>query len=188
MMAKARNKSKPLKQTGPLQRMLDRAANESEQQPLVNGHAQSHGDYEPAAKTGVMRLALINRGGTPLARWKKAGLLSETQEAAILHCTRLWQLTDTSSRLVANLDRTIFGAPGNGNMAEIEARNDLHRIKSGFPLPYWSIFENVCRFDEPAGVAGSKLAEDDVTRRTMARAIVCMVADMIYLRERLSYQ
>jgi len=154
---------------------------------LVNAFAASHGDYEPAAQTGPMRQALVNHGGTPLARWKKAGLLSEPQQAAIDHCIRLWDLTSTSSGLVANLDRTVFGCSGDGNIAEIEARSDLHRIKTGFPLPYWSVFENVCRFDEPAGVAGSKLAEDDVTRRTMARTIVCMVADMIYMRERLSY-
>ena len=150
-------------------------------QGSVNAFAAGQGDYER------YNGRTVNRGGTPIARWKKAGLLSQTQEAAILHCIRLWELTNTSGRLVANLDRTVFGCPGDGHSAEIEARDDLHRIKSGFPLPYWDVFENVCRFDEPAGVAGSRLAEDDVTRRTMARTIVCMVADMIYMRERLSY-
>lgn len=179
-MAKSR-KSKTRGPVGKLQQIINRAANEDAQAPVVNDFAAKHGDYETNLRF------IVNRGGTPIARWKKANLLSEHQEAAILHCIRLWELTSSSGRLVANLDRTVFGSAGNGHSAEIEARDDLHRIKSGFPAAYWDVFENVCRFDEPAGVAGSRLAEDDVTRRTMARTIVCMVADMIYMRERLSY-
>lgn len=166
---------------GRLQVVINRAANEEEQAPVVNDFTAQHGDYETNLRF------IVNRGGTPIARWKKAGLLSEPQEAAIQHCIRLWELTSSSGRLVANLDRTVFGCSGDGHSAEIEARDDLHRIRHGFPDPYWNVFENVCRFDEPAGVAGSRLAEDDVTRRTMARTIVCMVADLIYMRERLSY-
>lgn len=177
----ARRKGRGTKPVGPLQRLADRAANDKDRPVEVNQFAAKHGDYETNLRF------IVNRGGTPLARWQKAGLISDTQQAAIQHCIRLWELTSASGRLVANLDRTVFGCPGDGNLAEIEARDDLHRIRTGFPAPYWSIFENVCRFDEPAGMAGSKLAEDDVTRRTMARAIVCMVADMIYMRERLSY-
>jgi hypothetical protein len=175
------------KAKGPLQQWMDQRANEMTQAPAVNDFAMRQGDYEQSGEFGMARKRLVNHGGTPIARWKKAGLITEHQTAAINHCLRLWELTDTSARLVANLDRTVFGSPGDGNMAEIEARNDLQRIKGGFPFAYWAIFENVCRFDEPAGVAGSKLAEDDNTRRTMARTIVCMVADMIYMRERLSY-
>lgn len=155
--------------------------------PLVNQYAARHGDYAPAAQTGEMRHAMLNRGGTPLARWRSAGLITDHQNAAIDHCIRLWQLSDTSGRLVANLDRTVFGCPGDGNMAEIEARADLARIKGYIPRKYYDVFENCIRFDEPAGVAGSKLAEDDVTRRTMARTIVGFVADIIFERERLSY-
>ena len=147
----------------------------------VNEFAAKQGDYD--RHNG----RTVNRSASPVIRWKNDGLLSDSQEAAILHCQRLWRLTDCSGRLVANLDRTVFGCPGDGNIAEIEARDDLHRIKNGFPAGYWSVFEAVCRFDEPAGVAGSRLAKDDVTRRTMARAVVLMVADMITMRERLSY-
>lgn len=166
------------------ERQMSERQREAANDPLagsVNEFAAKHGDYD--RHNG----RTVNKSASPVIRWKNDGLLSESQEAAIEHCQRLWRLTDCSGRLVANLDRTIFGCPGDGNMAEIEARDDLHRIKSGFPARYWSVFEAVCRFDEPAGAAGSRLAKDDVTRRTMARAIVCMVADMITMRERLSY-
>jgi len=179
-------------QLGPIQRILNRQNAERHADvhtigPVVNDCAAKHGDYQPVAQTGEMRHALINRGGTALDRWKRDGLLSESQLAAIAHVARLWRLTDTSARLVANLDRTVFGCPGDGNVAEIEARSDLRRIRESFHPTYWDVFENVCRFDEPAGVAGSKLANDDPTRRTMARTIVCLIADHIYMRERLSY-
>ncbi len=188
MPKQRRNNRKPV---GLLQRLAnaanDRHRDVCEVGPVVTAETALHGDYEQAAKTGPMRQTLINHGGTPVARWKKAGLLTTHQEAAINHCLRLWRLTSASGRLVANLDRTVFGAPGDGNMAEIEARDDLKRIKAGFPFKYWDVFENVCRFDEPAGVAGSSLAVDDVSRRTMARTIVLMVADIIFERERLTF-
>jgi hypothetical protein len=152
--------------------------------PGVNEFAAKHGDYERNLRH------VVNAGGTPVARWKKAGLLSDTQQAAILHMIRLWELTDASPRLVANLDRTVFGCPGNGNMAEIEARDDLKRITGYFPMPldkYFQIFENVCRFDEPAGVAGSRLANNKRSAMDAARNCVCFVADTIYCKERLSY-
>jgi len=147
----------------------------------VNNFAAQHGDY--TSHNG----RVTNRGGNAVHRWKAAGLLSDGQQAAILHCERLWGLTDTSGRLVANLDRTVFGCPGDGNLAEIEARDDLKRIKGYFPETYWNVFENVCRFDEPAGTAGSRLANNARSAIDAARLCVCMVADMIVMRERLSY-
>jgi hypothetical protein len=162
-----------------------RAANDPE--PLVNAFAARHGDYGPAADTGEMRKAMRNNGGSALSRWIKAGLLSEHQQAAIMHCLRLWRLAGTEPRVTANLDRTVFGSPGDGNPDEIQARDDIFRISRDFPGPYWNIFENVCRFDEPAGTAGSRLASISRSQAEGARLVVCMVADMIYMRERLSY-
>lgn len=165
------------------ERQIKSAAND----PLdgtVNAFAAKHGDYDRNGRH------VVNRGGTAIDRWTRDGQLSDTQQAAILHMRRLWELTETSTRLVANLDRTVFGCPGNGNDAEIEARSDLHRIIDIFRHPldeYYRIFELVCRFDEPAGTAGSKLANDNRAASTAARTVVCFVADTIYARERLSY-
>jgi hypothetical protein len=191
-MAKRKAARKAAVPTGPLQRLADRAqAAYADATPLVNAFAAQHGSYERAhgidGQGNINMRPMINRGGTALDRWKAAKLLSETQLAAIAHVDRLWRLVDAGARLTANLDRTIFGCPGDGNMAEIEAGDDLNRIRASFHPTYWDVFENVCRFDEPAGVAGSRLANDDPTRRTMARTIVCLIADHIYMRERLSY-
>jgi hypothetical protein len=149
--------------------------------PFVNKFADRHGIFERN-----MRF-VINRGGTAVDRWTREGLLSETQQAAILHCQGLWRAIDCGPRLVANLDRTVFGSHGDGHPREVEARSDIHRIKSGFPLQFWDVFENVCRHDEPAGTAGSRLANDSRSASAAARTVVGLIADTIYMRERLSY-
>ncbi|MCA1653454.1 MAG: hypothetical protein LC656_04550 [Sphingomonadales bacterium] len=161
-------------------------APQGQPEALVNEFAARHGDYardSRAGKSSIMR----NRGGTAIDRWQANGLLSETQLASIAHMQRLWQIVDAGPRLVANLERTVFGCPGDGNFAEIEARDDINRISSGFPAPYWNVFENVVRFDEPAGAAGSRLSNFSRSAAEAARLIVCLIADTIYLRERLSY-
>jgi hypothetical protein len=172
---------------GPLQQYHDRRATDEATAPLVNEFAARHGDYQPAAQTGEMRKAMRNRGGSTLDRWQANGLLSDSQLAAILHMQRLWRLVENGPRLVANLDRNVFGCPGDGHLAEIEARDALDRIRRGFPYPYWDVFERVCRWDEPAGTAGSRLANVSRAANEAARLTVCLIADMIYLRERLSY-
>lgn len=164
-----------------MQKFTDQRAAQDAQQPVVNEFAAQHGDYDRHLRF------IKNRGGTALDRWVRDGHLSESQQAAIKHCQNLWQRIDCGPRLVSNLDRTIFGCHGNGHPREIEARDDIHRIKSGFPLPFWDIFENVCRHDEPAGVAGSRLANDSRSASAAARTVVALIAETIYMRERLSY-
>lgn len=155
-------------------------------EPLVNEFAARHGDYARdgrAGKSPVMR----NRAGNSVGRWEANGLLSATQLAAIAHMERLWRLVDAGQRLTMNWEQTIFGCAGDGNFAEIQARDDLERIRSGFPASYWNVFENVVRFDEPAGTAGSRLANVSRSGKEAARMVVCLIADTIYLRERLNY-
>jgi hypothetical protein len=160
--------------------------NKAAAEPLVNAFAARHGDYARdgrAGKSPVMR----NRGGSSVDRWEAKGLLSETQLAAIAHMQRLWRIAEAGQRLAMNWTQTIRGCSGDGNFAEIQARADIHRIRSGFPQAYWDVFENVVRFDEPAGIAGSRLANVSRSAVEAAKLVVCLIADTIYLRERLTY-
>jgi hypothetical protein len=127
---------------------------------------------------------LANRGGTPIARWKAAKLLSETQLAAITYCENLWGQLNGKS-LVMDYGKVIGGTGGNG-WAEQEALDDLHRIKGYIPMKWWSIFESVCRFDEPAGFAGSRITDCANDQVSAARTTVQFVADVIAMKERLS--
>jgi hypothetical protein len=167
------------KPTGPLQRLYDQAEASAAQEPLVNTYAEQHGDYDRNLRF------VINRGGTTVDRWIKSGDLTMNQQAAINHVQGLWNVIGSTARLVANLDRTVFGSPGEGHIREIEAREDLARFKALFGS-YWDVFENVCRFDMAAGVAGRTVRSGD-RASTAALAIVKLIADMIYTHERLSY-
>ena len=74
---------------------------------------------------------------------------------------------------------------GNG-WAEQEALDDLKRIKGYVPGKYWCVFENVCRFDQPAGTAGSDLANNTRSAIDAARIVVMFVADIVAMKERLA--
>ncbi len=131
----------------------------------------------------VTEHTLINRGGTPVARWKAAKLLSDSQVAAIDHCETLWSRLGGKA-LVMDLARIPGAGQGNG-WAEQEALDDLKRIKGYVPAKYWSLFENVCRFDMAAGFAGSDLTSCRNDQVSAARTTVQFVADIIAMKERL---
>lgn len=176
-MGRSRKAEKP---KGPIQAMMDRELVERNTAPLVNPFAEKQGDFEKNLRF------VRNRGGTPIDRWKRDGNISESQEAGILHCQSLWARL-RHPQVVANLNGTGGGHVECWTVHQIEALNDIHEISSAFPHDYWNVFENVCRHDMPAGVAGSRLANTKRSAETAARLIVCMVADLISMRERLSY-
>lgn len=159
--------------------------------PLVNEFASARGDYGNATTLapdvkGAQRLTVtINRGGTAVDRWDRDDLLSETQMAAIRYCWRLWADANTERGVVANFNR-IGGIDHSDNgMDQQYALSELTKFKADVPPSYWTIFENVCRFDEPGGVAGSRLTSKVEAQNTAARMIVCFVADLIAMWRRL---
>jgi hypothetical protein len=161
------------RQRDKLDKALDRVANDDQ----VNVFARQHGDYVREGNK-----ASINRGGTPVARWKTGGMLSESQIAAIEYCYRLWDRAGRQNGLVQDLLKIVGQQPSSG-WAQQDALDELARFKDDIPFSYWNVFENVCRFDEPAGVAGSKMARDSTGASTSARVIVCFVADLIAKRK-----
>lgn len=158
--------------------------------PLVNEFAAAQGDYgngltlAPDVK-GAQRLTVtVNRGGTAVDRWERDELLSETQMAAIRYCRALWHNAQTERGVVANLHR-IGGISHYDDWAQIEALNELAWLRKSTPDRYWDVFENVCRFDMSAGIAGSNLTVNRDAQTTAARLIVCFVADLVAMWRRL---
>lgn len=123
----------------------------------------------------------------PVERWHRAKRLSDSQMLAIALLRRLWRLAGLSQKVTATYgERT----PGFGNVearahSEIEARKDLHRIQGYIPRTYWDVWENVVRHGEPAGVVGSRLGFGDRSGDVRAHTIVCFVADVICMKEKL---
>lgn len=102
---------------------------------------------------------LVNRGGTAVERWLSrdpAGLFGEPQQRAIRYTHKLRARADNQLRAVDHsrdvVDNMVEG------MSQQEALDELHQLKGRLPRHYWDVYENVCRFDEEAGVAGSRLA------------------------------
>lgn len=166
-----------------------RATKRKEHEELVNPFAAQHGhharesddDREKEGKSTLIR----NRWVTTVERWKSLALLSETQVAGIDHCEGLWDRANTSAPLVADLLR-IPGMPGGNGWSQQEAIDELYKLKDRIPRDYWDVFENVCRFDEPGGTAGSRFANDD--KRASHAALMCVrfVADMVAMRARVT--
>lgn len=183
-MAKTRKKAKaPASPMQPLERHLhnQRVAEEQSHLAIITPEQRAKSTYQGDGRR------ITNAGGTPIARWKRDGKLTDTQSLAIDHCIYLWSWTGTEQRITMSWEERVQGGGNSERRAinEIEARDDLHRIHGYIPVPYWSVFENVCRWDEPAGVAGSRLAMGDYKSEIRAHLTVCFVADIIHTRERL---
>ncbi|WP_198354410.1 hypothetical protein [Sphingomonas sp. MA1305] len=104
---------------------------------------------------------LVNRGGTAVEQWfgrDPAGLFDEPQQRAIRHTQALWSRADCQLRAVDH-SRDVVDNQVEG-MSQQEALDELKWLKDRMPRPYWDVFESVCRFDEEAGVAGSRLASN----------------------------
>lgn len=123
---------------------------------------------------------LVNRGGTAVERWianDKTGLFEEGQQRAIRYTQGLWLRADGQLRAVDTtreaVDDQIDG------MSQQEALDELGRLKSRVPRPFWECYENVCRFDEEAGTAGSRLASNSRSAIDAARTTVAFTASLI---------
>lgn len=130
-------------------------------------------------KTGVTtETTLLNRGGTAVDRWHRDKQLTDTQVRAIEHVQSLWQRAATVRGLVFD-PLKVPGSTGGDGLSQQEALDDLARYRRDVPARYWDVFEAVCRWDEPAGRAGSKLATNRPAALTSARVCVAFVADLI---------
>lgn len=180
-MPRRNNKTKRVDTRGPLQRILDRetVANDQSHLVVITPEQRAKGTY-----TGERRIV---NNHDPVQRWIASGRLSDTQQLAIAHVRRLWEIAGLERSITANYGMVIVGTGCSERRAaiEIDAREDLHRVQDYIPPRYWSVFEMVCRFGEPAGVAGSDLGAGGKAAQGRAHTIVCFVADIIAMKERL---
>lgn len=184
---KARGGQLPMHRRGPLQRIMEREATDAEQSVLdiITPEQRAKGGYDGDGRR------IVNRGGNTITRWKAAGKLSPSQITAIEHCQRLWRITGTEQR-VTSLYGEAFGGTGGTESDEairryLDAKKDLARVEGYFTGldNWWNVFVNVCRFDEPAGVAGSRLGSGSDMATNTALIAVCIIADTIAKNEHL---
>lgn len=172
----AMNDAPPRTELEALSRELRKEA-ANEVVPLVNPYAAKQGNYVSEGNKTKR-----NRGGTPIARWKADGVLNEGQCLAIDYCIRLWE---RAGRQQLTMDPTkVVGLPPTSGWSQQEALDELAHFKGQLPRAAWEVYENVCRFDMPAGTAGSVLANNSRSSIDAARVCVVFVADLIVMWKR----
>jgi hypothetical protein len=162
--ANTKQKTDPLKQRADethLQFMARLAAlkdaKASKKQPLISKEAAANGQYEEGwtELDGVRARVMINRGGSTIQRWMNMppdDVLGDSERAAIRYCQMLWARLDYHSPAIVVVDN------GRDGMAEHEALAELSALKIRLPIRYWSLFENICRFETNAGTRHDRVA------------------------------
>ena len=163
---------------------MGKATNPRAARQAANDELHSQGEVERI--NGVDH----NRCASPLVYWRAHGQITTTQEAGIAYCIRLWSILTSEPRVTAGYGERIGGHDGDETgrqlIARADAKDDLRRVQGYIPAPYWQVFENAIRFDEPAGVIGSRLGWGSNSAKTKALTIVQVVADTVCMQERLS--
>ncbi|WP_380873617.1 hypothetical protein ACFB49_42690 [Sphingomonas sp. DBB INV C78] len=142
-------------------------------------------DGSLGGKRNSMVKVLINRGGTAIDRWiahDKAGLFGEPQQNAIRYCQNLWIRASGSLAAIDHTQERIDAPLG---WSQQEAFAELAWLERRMPEAYWNVYENVCRWDEEAGVAGSRLASNSRSAIDAAKTTVAFAASLIAMWRRL---
>lgn len=128
---------------------------------------------------GARATVHINRECNVLERWMDEGGDGFGPGAcqAIRDCQFFWSRL-SGPRLIANYGERIPSGRCDG-VGQSEALSELAHYSKGIPQPYWEVFENVCRFGEPAGVAGSRYAKNKPQQIQSAKVITGFVASLI---------
>lgn len=170
-------------------RKIRTKARKAEPQPEICQFQAQHGDYRPCTvvdltgELGGRRQSMIkvlrNHASTTIDRWLKDGGpgFEAPQKQAIEHMRGLWAIVGHGPALVANY----VGVGGGRGDREgyMSALHSLSAYEREFPPYVWSAFEAVVRWDEPAGVAGSRLAHNSAQQQAHAKACVGFVASKI---------
>lgn len=138
---------------------------------------------------GLKAMAYRNTGHDPVARWLASDKLDQRQKAAIDTVRRLWDIVGIRQRITASYGERMGGGGCvelHANMV-LDAMKDLERIEGYFCglRQWWSVFEAVCRFGEPAGSSGIALGYAPKTAQARALTTVQFIADIIADRERI---
>ena len=163
-----------------------------EAEPIISPFTAQHGDYRPGivvdldGALGGRRQSMVrvlrNQAATTVDRWLRDGGpgFDAPQARAIAHVRGLWAATGSGPRLVANYSGVGRVGGGLGDReGYLAALATLGSYQREFPAYVWEAFENVVRFDEPAGKVGSRMANNSAQQQAHAKACVGFVASKI---------
>lgn len=165
-------------------------------EPIVNEFTAKHGDYREATVVDLNNdlgggrqktyRVLLNRGGSAVERWineQDSKLFGRPQIEAIRHCQRLWARIDSGS--VINITGIASTHGDTTQDAQQDAMDELHSYRERLHPNWFDCFENVVRFEMPAGIAGEQMANNSRTQVEAAKLATAFVAGMIAMWRRL---
>lgn len=170
---------------GPLQRLYNakELAAEVDRRDIITPAQHAKGTYESRIHPSQGR-RMTNRSSI-LDRWfadREPGF-DEGARLAIEWCHKRWEARGTIGSLTASYEP----ATGSGGQCEAERgvmlRDELDEVKGWFHPAHWDVFEGVVRWGQPAGVAGSELADNPAQAIASARVVVGMIASFIAARK-----
>ncbi|MEO1908786.1 MAG: hypothetical protein ABGX08_17365 [Citromicrobium sp.] len=140
-------------------------------------------DFITHAETNTKAMAYRKRDSTIVEKWIREGAtgFDIPAQRAIADCIVLWARMG-SPNVTANYGERVAASPHSDGHVQQDAADEIAFRKTLVPRPYWDVFENVLRHNEPAGVAGSSFANNKPQQIASARTIVGMVANIIAMR------
>ena len=146
-----------------------------------------NGDFDRGfithAETNTKVMAFRRKDSSIIETWKREGAVGFEEPAmrAIADCITFWGRMG-EQRVTASYGERIAASTHGEGYTQQEAADEIAFRKKLVPRTYWDVFENVVRHNEPAGVAGSRFANNRPQQIASARAIVGMVANVIAMR------
>lgn len=140
-------------------------------------------DFVTHAETNTKAMAYRRRESCIVEKWCKEGGVGFDHGACrvIANCQTLWMRLG-EPRLIAQYGERLPASTHDEGCTQQDALDQLHFYKRSLGAkmqPFWLVFENVVRHNEPAGVAGSSFAKNDAQRIQSAKVITGMVASFI---------
>lgn len=157
-------------------------------EPIVPVEAQRHGDYQDEFVTDVDTNTKVqtkrNQVSSIVDKWFREGGVGFDggAKAAVERCVALWELRPVIGHLCATYGPLMPSGGFSGHESHMDLRDELDEFKSWFHPGHWAVYENVVRWGQPAGLAGSSMADNAPQAIASAKAVVGMVASFIAMR------
>lgn len=131
-------------------------------------------------ETNTKAMTFVNCSNI-VERWFAEGWPGYEQGArlAINWCHRAWEARGEIGATCSRYEPTISSSGSAQFARDVEIVDELLEVSRWFHPSHWAVFENVCRWGMPAGVAGSDLASNTPQAISAARATVGLVANFI---------
>lgn len=140
-------------------------------------------DFVTHVGSNTKAMVYRRKDSTIVERWLREdpATFGEPARRVIADCITLWSQMG-EPRTIANYGERIAATNDSDGYRADRARrrlDDMREALGPYMRHYWAVWENVLRHNEPAGIAGSRFANNPAQRIQSAKVIVGMVANTL---------